>query len=122
MEKAPKRKTRNQLIEDSLPQFEQFIESREGYIRALEKTIEVLTREKAQSSRDAMDIRSSIDEMMAAHRMANIIGTATEPEQIVSTLLELTRQVIPVVDSNIFLFKQSSNQLHPLSARKERPS
>jgi signal transduction histidine kinase len=117
MEQTSKRKTRSQLLEDSLPQFEQFIESRESYIRALEKTIEVLTREKAQSSRDAMEIRSSIDELMAAHRMANIIGTATEPEQIVSTLLELTRQVIPVVDSNIFLFDKSSSRLQPLSTR-----
>ena len=41
-EDIPKKKTRLQLLEDGLPQFEQFIESRESYIKALEKTISAL--------------------------------------------------------------------------------
>ena len=38
MENVVKRKNRTQLLEEGLPQFEQFIESRENYIKALEKS------------------------------------------------------------------------------------
>jgi len=117
MDKPLKKKNRLQLLEDGLPQFEQFIESRESYIKALEKTIEALKRENVQYNRNNLAIRSSIDELVATQSLSNIISTATDPELIVRTLIELTRQVIPVLESNIFLFEPSSNRLLPLSSK-----
>jgi signal transduction histidine kinase len=114
---APKRKNRSQLLEEGLPQFEQFIESRENYIKALEKTIDILRQENTQFTQNNLAIRSSIDELVATQRLSNIISTATEPELIVSALIELTRQVIPVVDCNIFLFHSTSGKLLPLSSK-----
>jgi signal transduction histidine kinase len=117
MDHPTKKKSRLQLLEDGLPQFEQFIESRESYIKALEKTIEALKQENVQYTKNNLAIRSSIDELVATQRLSNIISTATEPELIVSALIELTRQVIPVLESNIFLFEQPSNRLLPLSSK-----
>jgi signal transduction histidine kinase len=105
------------ILEDGLPKFEQFIESRESYIRALEKTIGALKQENFQYNSNDLAIRSSIDKLVATQRLSNIISTATNPELIVSTLIELTRQVIPVIESNIFLFESPSNKLLPLSSK-----
>jgi len=107
---------RMQILEESLPRFEQFIESREGYIRALEKTIEALTKENSRTAQTNLAIRSSIDELVATQHLANIISTARDPEQIVAALIDLARQVVPVVASNIFLFQEHSGALLPLSA------
>jgi len=117
MESVPKKKNRLQLLEEGLPQFEQFIESRETYIKALEKTIDILRQENVQYNQNNLAIRSSIDELVATQQLSNIISTATEPELIVSALIELTRQVIPVLDSNIFLFQSTTNRLLPLSSK-----
>jgi len=117
MDDQHKRKSRLQLLEQGIPQFEQFIESRESYIKALEKTIDVLKQENVQFNQNNLAIRSSIDELVAMHRLSNIISTAAEPELIVSTLIELTRQVIPVVESNIFLFREDGGFLQALSSK-----
>ncbi len=117
MESVPKKKNRMQLLEEGLPQFEQFIESRETYIKALEKTIDILRQDNVQFNQNNLAIRSSIDELVATQRLSNIISTATEPELIVSALLELARQVIQVLDSNIFLFQSTSRHLLPLSSK-----
>jgi len=117
MDAETNNRNRLALLEEGLPQFEQFIESRETYIRALEKTIDILRQENVQFNQNNLAIRSSIDELVATQRLSNIISTATEPELIVSALIELTRQVIPVLDSNIFLFQSTSSRLIPLSSK-----
>ncbi|HUI10279.1 MAG TPA: ATP-binding protein [Bacteroidota bacterium] len=113
------RKSRLEILEEGLPHFEQFIESRESYIKALENTIELLRRENASASTNNLAIRSSIDELVAMQRMSNSISTAAEPRQIVSALMELTQQVIPVIDSDIFLFDGKDEHLVSLA---DRPS
>ncbi len=116
-EHTAKRKNRVQLLEEGLPQFEQFIESRETYIKALEKTIDILRQENTQYTQNNLAIRSSIDELVATQRLSNIISTATEPELIVSALIELARQVVPVLDCNIFLFRSTTSGFLPLSSK-----
>jgi signal transduction histidine kinase len=117
MNHPTKKKNRMQLLEEGLPQFEQFIESRETYIKALETTIDILRQENVQYTQNNLAIRSSIDELVATQRLSNIISTATEPELIVGALIELTRQVIPVLESNIFLFQSTSSKIIPLSSK-----
>jgi signal transduction histidine kinase len=121
MQDPSHKKSRAQLLEESIPQFEQFIESRESYIKALEKTLDLLKKENQQYTTNNLAIRSSIDELVATQQLSNIISTATEPEAIVGALIELTRQVIPVIESNIFLFDPAEkNRLSPLSSKGSR--
>src|SRR5512132_3676157 len=117
MGETPRQKSPLQMLEEGLPQFEQFIESRESYIKALEQTIQVLKQENASMSSSNQAIRSSVDELVALQRLSNTISTAVDPEQIVSALIELTRQVIPVSESNIFLFEGTTNKAIPLSSK-----
>src|SRR5512135_2193677 len=112
---ASREKSPQQILEEGLPQFEQFIESRESYIKALEQTINMLKQENASMSSTNLAMRSSVDELVAMQRLSNTISTAMEPEHIVSALIELTRQVIPVLESNIFLFEGKTNKALPLS-------
>ncbi len=114
---TPREKSPKHLLEEGLPQFEQFIESRESYIKALEQTIHALKQENASMSSSNLAIRSSVDELVAMQRLSNTISMALEPEFIVSTLIELTRQVIPVIESNIFLFEGKTNKALPLSSK-----
>ncbi len=107
---------RERLLEQTVPQFEKFSESRETYIQALEKTIDVLMGENQKLSVHHNDIRSSIDELVAMQRLSNTVGTALEPNTIVNTLIELTEQVIHVIEASIFLFDGAARRLLPLTA------
>jgi signal transduction histidine kinase len=98
-----------------LPQLEKFIESRESYIKTLEGTIESLRGEVARQATTTLAISSSLDELVATQRMANTISTATSPDLIQSALVDLTRQVVDVIDANIFLFGESSAAMAPLT-------
>jgi len=109
-------KGKEKFLEEAVPQFEQFIESREVYIRALEQTIDVLKRENSQFTKNNLDIRSSIDELVVMQRLSNAISTAVEPELIVSTLIDLSRQVLPILESNVFLFDALGKKLMPLTS------
>ena len=111
-----KQKVRRHLVEEALPRFEQFLESREQYIRALETTIQALREDNRSFHANNLAIRSSIDELVAMQRLSNTISVATDPEQILRTLIELTQQVIPVLESNIFLLTEEQNTIVPLSS------
>lgn len=113
-----KRKTRAQLIEDALPHFEHFIESRESYIKALEATIDALRRDNLSYNTNNLAIRNSIDELVAMQRLSNAISVAADSEVILNTLIDLTKQVIPVIESNIFLLDEKANSFLPLSERE----
>jgi len=109
-------KPRFRLLDETEPQIEQFIENREMYIKALEQTIDALKRENNQSNKNNLDIRSSIDELVAMQQLSNTISTAVEPERIVSTLIELSQQVLPIIEANVFLFDASEKRLLPLTS------
>jgi signal transduction histidine kinase len=95
------------------PQIEHFIESRENYIKALEKTVELLEQENRKQTKAQKEIKESMDELLTFQKMANTISTAQNPDNIIKTLSELAIQVIPVIVSNIFLLREH-NKLQPL--------
>ena len=103
------------MLTDAQPHFERFIESRESYIKALETTIEALRRDNQQYDKTAQEMRSSIDELVAMQQLSNTISTAADKELILSTLMNLTKEVLPVLESNIFLLDRSLNRFQPLS-------
>lgn len=111
------RRNKLQLLDSSAPQFETFIESREQYIQALEETLELLKRERLTAAENNIAIRNSISELMAMQQLSNSISTAQDPEEIVATLIHLTRQVMPVAESNVFVFENGSCTLTPLSSK-----
>jgi signal transduction histidine kinase len=111
------RRNRLQLLDNATPQFESFMESREQYIQALEETIDLLKRDHVQATENNVAIRASLNELMAMQQLSNSISTAVDPEEIVGMLMHLTRQVLPVTESNIFLFDHGTNSLIPLSKK-----
>jgi signal transduction histidine kinase len=110
---TPAPRTVKDIASEALPQFEQFIENREAYIKALEQTVEILRTERSRRVDYSLAVRSSVDELVAMQRMANSISTSGEPDRIARTLMDLARLVIPVLASNIFLFDASTKQLTP---------
>ncbi len=110
--------TPNALTNEVLENFEQFVESRETYIKGLEKTIEVLKLEINRRTESNIELKQSFEEIIALQRLSNVISTSVEPGKLIDTLIELTKQVIPVVDSNIFLFTRKTNKLEPFLKRE----
>ncbi|MBP8975458.1 MAG: GAF domain-containing protein [Bacteroidetes bacterium] len=108
-------KNRIELIEEMLPQFETFVESREKYIKALETTIDALQHELESRNRNNLAIRNSIDELVAMQRMSNTISTALKPEAILTALVDLTKQVIPIAEADIFLLGNKPTELIQLT-------
>ncbi len=106
------KKSRKEILNEIEPQFERFIESREQYIRILESTISNVL----QGGKKTVDETASVDELVVMQRLSNSIGTAVEPNAIITTLIELTEQVIPVNEAGIFLFDATAKRLLPLTA------
>ncbi len=116
-QKSRVQRNRLQLLDSAAPQFESLAESREQYVRALEDTIDLLKRDHTLASHNNVAIRTSMNELMAMQQLSNAICTARDPETIVGTLIHLTRQVIPVSESNVFLFDKATNKYTPLSKK-----
>jgi signal transduction histidine kinase len=95
---------------------ERFMETRESYIRALETTIQMLKTNIDFHEKTETTIKQSIDEMVALQRLANTISTATDGVSVFDSLLELTRQVIPVVESMVFEVGESRSHTRPFLA------
>jgi two-component system NtrC family sensor kinase len=106
-----------EIVEEILPQIEKFIESRETYIKALEKTIELLKREIEFKSKTTTDFKDSIDEIILIQRLATKISTSLNYEDIVAELIELTRQIIPVIDCNVYIYDDEKRKFTKLSSR-----
>jgi signal transduction histidine kinase len=64
-------------------------------------------------------IRSSLDELVVMQRLSNIISTAERYEEIMSTLMDLTSKVIPVIECDIFLFEENQNNLQSISSKED---
>jgi signal transduction histidine kinase len=109
-------KKREELVEEMVPQFETFLESREKYIKALETTIDVLKNDIAHRGRNNLNVHSSIDELVVMQRLSSTISTAVTPDAILSALIELTKQVVPIDDANIFLLDTRSTGLTSLTS------
>lgn len=92
---------------------ERFMETRESYIHALESTIQVLKDKIGFHEKTENDIKQSLDELIAMQRLGNTISTATDPISVVDSLLELTRQVIPVEESMVFEIGASKSETKP---------
>jgi len=92
---------------------ERFMETRESYIRALETTIQVLKDKSEFHERAESNIKQSLDELIAMQRLGNAIGTAVDPTAVIESLLDLTRQVVPVEESMIFEFSGEKSDIKP---------
>ncbi len=110
-------KSEQEIIAEILPQIEKFIESRELYIKTLERTIELLKKEFELKDKTTSDFRDSIDEILLIQRLSTKISTALNYEDIVSELIELTRQVIPVIDCNVYVYDEEQKKFDKLSKR-----
>ncbi len=85
-------------------------------IPAVEENLPPLERLVRLRESNALPARSSTDELVAMQRLADTISTTTDAEVIVSELIALTRQVIPVIDCNVFVF-DDGGRLAPLAAK-----
>lgn len=110
--------TSNEQTNEMLKNFEQFVESRESYIKGLERTIELLKLENNRRAENVNEMKRSFEEIIAFQRLSNIISTNVDPNKLIETLIELTKQVIPVVHSNLFLFNKQNKKLEPISKRE----
>ena len=83
------KRTRKELLNEVVPQFERFIENRENYIRVLENTIATVLKDKKgpAASAQKQENSSSVDELVAMQQLSNSIGTAVEPNAIITTLI-----------------------------------
>jgi two-component system NtrC family sensor kinase len=66
-------------------------------------TIEALKHENRRVNKAKSELRASFDELLALQHLSHTISTTRHPEEIVQALIELTKQIIPVIASNIFL-------------------
>ncbi len=92
---------------------ERFMETRESYIHALESTIRALKNNIDFHERAENNIKQSLDELIAMQRLGNTISTATDPVSVIDSLLDLTRQVIPVDESMIFEVGTEKSEVRP---------
>ncbi len=108
------------MVNETIANFEKFIENRESYIKALETTVNCLRLENARYNQNNKELKNSFDEYIAMHKLSNVISTSVEPDSMIDTLIDLSKQVIPVISSNIFLIEPGSYRLSPFSDKTNR--
>jgi len=54
------------------------------------------------------------DAAIALQRLSSVVSSTCEPDQIVSALSEITAEIIPSLESGLFLFDGASETLHPV--------
>jgi len=92
---------------------ERFMETRESYIHALETTIQALKNKIDFHEQSENTIKRSLDELIAVQRLGNAISVASDAVSVFDSLLDLTRQVIPVEESMIFEVESSRSHVVP---------
>ncbi len=112
-EQDEKKKSDRTGNQNAAAAIERFMETRESYIHALESTIQVLKDKIGFHEKTENDIKQSLDELIAMQRLGNTISTATDPVSVVDSLLDLTRQVIPVEESMVFEIGTSKSDTKP---------
>lgn len=113
MVQDPQKKDEQAAGQNAAAVIERFMETRESYIRALETTIQALKDKINFHQKTEKDIKQSIDELIAMQRLANAVSIATDSVSVFGSLLELTRQVIPVEESMIFEVANLKSQAKP---------
>jgi two-component system NtrC family sensor kinase len=68
-------------------------------------------------SKTTTDFKDSIDEIILIQRLATKISTSLNYEDIVTELIELTRQIIPVIDCNVYIYDDEKRKFTKLSSR-----
>jgi signal transduction histidine kinase len=92
---------------------ERFMETRESYVHALETTIQVLKNKIDFHENAETTIKRSLDELIAVQRLGKTISAASDSVSVFDSLLDLTRQVIPVEESMIFEAGNSRSRVSP---------
>ncbi len=98
---------------DAAEVVERFMETRESYIHALETTIQALKNKIDFHEHTESTIKRSVDELIAVQRLGNTISAASDAVSIFDSLLDLTRQVIPVEESMVFEVGNSRSRINP---------
>ncbi|HUI29774.1 MAG TPA: ATP-binding protein [Candidatus Acidoferrales bacterium] len=100
-------------VTDAVEVVERFMETRESYVRALETAVQALKNKIDFHEKTESTIKQSIDELLAVQRLGNIISTSSDSVSVFDSLLDLTRQVIPVEESMIFEVGNSRSRVNP---------
>ncbi|HUN65392.1 MAG TPA: ATP-binding protein [Bacteroidota bacterium] len=87
-------------------------------IREYEHSIESLRRHADKTDIDQHPVNDIPDALAAMHQLSEVVSSASDPERIVSMLMDLTDQIVPVLDSNFFVLGPMAKQLIPFRALK----
>ncbi|MBS4029043.1 MAG: hypothetical protein KGZ58_10450 [Ignavibacteriales bacterium] len=113
------------MLRSALPQLEVAMEQRETYIKALEKTIDVLKDELPQNTRSTFRQSFYINDMMTFHRRSCSLSVSKSYQEHFELLRTFVSEIFPVVDINIFSFdgqnfKTLLSSYHNLTQEFER--
>ena len=112
-EEDEKKETNQSGARNAAAAIERFMETRESYIHALESTVQALKNKIDFHEKTETNIKQSLDELLAMQRLGNTISVATDSASVIDSLLDLTRQVIPVDESMIFEVGSSKSEVKP---------
>lgn len=112
-----KRRAQHHVLEDGLPSPVQSIDGRDDLIKSLQETIEVLKEQIRRADANIEGMQRALEDLSAVQYLSNRISMATDQEQLVSALIELTGQLLPLRDSALLLFGDSHGKLVPLSPK-----
>jgi len=63
------------------------------------------------------EVKESMEELLSIQKLSQTIRFAKNPEEIYSTLVELSKKVVPIEMSEIFLFDRKTNEISSLGGR-----
>lgn len=90
------------------------IDDYEAKIKLLRKEISRQREELDLGQREKLQMRESIDELLTLQRLSETISSALHPDQILDSLVALTRKVVDLEDCGLFLLESNQGRIEPM--------
>ncbi|MBM4165839.1 MAG: hypothetical protein FJ218_02795 [Ignavibacteria bacterium] len=107
------------LLRTVLPQLEEVMEQRESYIKALEKTIDVLKNEITPNALSTFRQTYFFNDMMSLQRRSYVLSVSETPEKLLNQLYNFVCELVHVQELNVFLMESDKNTFVPFVPEKK---
>jgi hypothetical protein len=107
------------LLRTVLPQLEEVMEQRESYIKALEKTIDVLKNEITPNALSTFRQTYFFNDMMSLQRRSYVLTISETPEKLMKQFHDVVCELVHVQELNVFLTESDKNKFVPFVSEKK---
>ena len=95
----------------------EYFDQLKAQIKDYEKELKTIRKKLKAKEKIVREVKESMEELLSIQKLSQTIRFAKNPEDIYSTLVELSKKVVPIELSGIFLFDKETNEISSLGVK-----